>query len=170
MARSRVKQVILIAGVLLLLAAAIGAGVVYSWTFTPHGRLDLLFAVGLKLAGSQPPPGTTPIEEERASIRAVMRLWWGEERPLPRVEDRRIPGPDGEIPIRIHWPSLGERQPILVYYHGGGFRLGDLDAYDPICRELAVRSGAIVVSVAYRLAPEHVFPAAVADSYAALEL
>lgn len=169
MARSRVKHVILIAGVLLLLAAAIGAGVVYSWTFTPHGRLDLLFAVGLRLAGSQPPPGTIPIEEERASIREVMRLGWGEARPLPRVEDRRIPGPDGEIPIRVYWPSHGDRQPILVYYHGGGFRLGDLDTYDPICRELAARSGAIVVSVAYRLAPEHVYPAAVVDSYAALE-
>ena len=169
MARSRVKCVTFIAGVLLLLVAAIGAGVVYSWTFTPHGRLDLLFAVGLKLAGSQPPPGTTPIEEERAAIRAVTRLWWGEARPLPRVEDRRIPGPDGEIPIRVYWPSRGERQPILVYYHGGGFRLGDLDTYDPICRELAARSGAVVVSVAYRLAPEHVYPAAVVDSYAALE-
>ena len=116
MARSRVRNVILIAGVLLLLAAAIGAGVVYSWTFTPHGRLDLLFAVGLKLAGSPPPPGTTPIEEERASIREVMRLWRGEARPLRRVEDRRIPGPAGEIPIRAYWPSLADRQPILVYY------------------------------------------------------
>ena len=71
MARSRVKRVILIAGVFLVLAAAIGAGVVYSWTFTPNGRLDLLFAVGLRLAGAQPPPGTIPIEEERAAIRAV---------------------------------------------------------------------------------------------------
>ena len=55
-----------------------------------------------------------------------------------------------------------------MFYHGGGFRLGDLDSHDAICRELAARSGAIIVSVGYRLAPEHVYPAAVDDSYAAL--
>ena len=169
MTRCRIKCVGLIAGVVLLLVAVIGAGVVYSWTFTPHGRLDLLFAVGLRLAGSMPPPGTTPVEEERAAVRDVIRRAWGDPKPLPRVEDRRIPGPDSEIPVRIYWPSSADRQPILLFYHGGGFRLGDLDTYDPICRELAARSGAIIVSVAYRLAPEHVYPAAVDDSYAALE-
>jgi len=169
MTRCRVKCVILIAGIVLLLIAVIGAGVVYSWTFTPHGRLDLLFAVGLRLAGSMPPPGTTPIQEERAAIREVMRRWWDDPKPLPRVENRRIPGPDSEIPIRLYWPSRADRQPILVFYHGGGFRLGDLDTYDPICRDLAARTGAIIVSVGYRLAPEHVYPSALADSYAALE-
>ena len=168
MTGSRVRCVVLIAGVVLLLVAVIGAGVVYSWTFTPHGRLDLLFAVGLGLAGP-PPPGTIPVEEERAAIREVMRRWWGDPKPLPRVEDRRIPGPDSEIPIRVYRPSRADRQPILVFYHGGGFRLGDLDTYDPICRDLAARSGAIIVSVGYRRAPEHVYPAAVDDSYAALE-
>ncbi len=167
MTRCRAKCAIRIAGVVLLLAAVIGAGVVYSWTFTPHGRLDLLFAVGLRLA-APPPPGTTPVEEERAAMREVL-LWWGDPKPLPRVEDRRIPGPDSEIPIRVYSPSRADRQPILVFYHGGGFRLGDLDSYDAICRDLAARSGAIIVSVGYRLAPEHVYPAAVDDSYAALE-
>lgn len=168
MTRRRLERPVLLAGIALLLVAAGGAGVVYSWTFTPHGRLDLLFAVGLRLAGS-PPPGATPVAEERAAIRDVMRRWWGNPQPLPRVEDRRIPGPDGEVPIRIYWPSRADRQPILVFYHGGGFRLGDLDTYDPICRDLAARSGAIVVSVGYRLAPEHVYPSALVDSYAALE-
>ena len=134
MTRCRIKCVGLIAGVVLLLVAVIGAGVVYSWTFTPHGRLDLLFAVGLRLAGSMPPPGTTPVEEERAAVRDVIRRAWGDPKPLPRVEDRRIPGPDSEIPVRIYWPSSADRQPILLFYHGGGFRLGDLDTYDPICR------------------------------------
>ena len=167
MTRCRAKCAIRIAGVVLLLAAVIGAGVVYSWTFTPRGRLDLLFAVGLRLAGSLPPPGTRPVEEERAAMREGL-LWWGDPKPLPRVEDRRIPGPDSEIPIRVYSPPRADRQPILVFYHGGGFRLGDLDSYDAICRDLAARSGAIIVSVGYRLAPEHVYPAAVDDSYAAL--
>ena len=169
MTHSCVKCVVFIAGAVLLTFAVIGAGVVYSWTFTPHGRLDLLFAAGLQLAESLPPPGTTPVEEERAAIREVMGQWWGDPKPLPRVEDRRIPGPDSDVPIRVYWPSRADRQAILVFYHGGGFRLGDLDSYDAICRELAVRSGATIVSVGYRLAPEHVYPAAVDDSYAALE-
>ena len=169
MTRSRVKCVILVAGVVLLLVAVTFAGVVYSWTFTPHGRLDLLFAVGLRLAGSLPPPGTTPVEEERAEFRNLMRQWQGDPRPPPRVEDRQVPGPNNKIPIRVYSPLSEDGQPILVYYHGGGFRLGGLDSYDLICRDLAARSGAIVVSVAYRLAPEHVYPAALDDSYAALE-
>lgn len=67
MARCRAKCAIRIAGGGLLLAAVIGAGVVYNWTFTPHGRLDLLFAVGLRLA-APPPPGTRPVEEEGAEL------------------------------------------------------------------------------------------------------
>ena len=168
MTRSRVKRVALVAAGVLLLLAVVGAGVVYSWTFTPHGRLDLLFAVILNLPGA-PPPGTIPVQDERAAFRDVIRQSSGDPKPLPDVEDRQIPGPAGVIPIRVYWPSLGEQQPILVFYHGGGFRLGDLDTYDSICRELADRSGAIVVSVGYRRAPEDVYPAAVDDSYAALE-
>ena len=97
------------------------AGVVYSWTFTPHGRLDLLFAVGLRLAGSLPPPGTTPVEEERAEFRNLMRQWQGDPRPPPQVEDRQVPGPNNKIPIRVFSPLSGDGQPILVYYHGGAF-------------------------------------------------
>lgn len=92
-------------------------------------------------------------------------------RPLPlhRVEDRDIPGPGGALPVRVYWPhDSTEPLPLLVWLHGGGFVLGGLDSYDAICRQLAHRIGCIVVSVAYRLAPEHKFPAAVEDSVAAL--
>lgn len=88
-----------------------------------------------------------------------------------RVEDRFIPGPADPIPLRIYTPREpedGERLPILVYLHGGGFVVGSLDSYDSLCRVLANRSGAIVVSVEYRLAPEHKFPAAVEDCVEAL--
>ncbi len=85
------------------------------------------------------------------------------------VTDRTIPGPDGEIAIRAYRPSAEASLPVLVYYHGGGWVIGDLDTHDHACRDLAAGSGCLVVSVDYRLAPEHVFPAAVDDSYAALE-
>ena len=168
MTRSGFTRILLIAAGVVLLAVMVGAGVVYSWTFTPHGRLDLTFAVLSKLAGDQQ-PGTTPVEEERAAMREGLSRASGSPTPLPRVEDRAIPGPGGDVPVRIYWPSLGERQPILVFYHGGGFRIGDVDSYDSICRKLADRAGAIIVSVGYRLAPENIYPAAVDDSYAALE-
>src|SRR5439155_5489284 len=84
-----------------------------------------------------------------------------------RKEDRMIPGPAGEIPIRIYTPQGGGPFPVLVFFHTGGWQVGDLDTQDPLCRRITNRAGCIVVSVDYRLAPEHPFPAAVEDSYAA---
>ncbi|QDX41677.1 alpha/beta hydrolase [Salarchaeum sp. JOR-1] len=83
------------------------------------------------------------------------------------VTDREIPGPDGDIPLRIYDPDTGGDAPVVVFFHGGGFVLGSLDSHDAACRELAIESECVVVSVDYRLAPEHPFPAAVEDAYAA---
>lgn len=92
----------------------------------------------------------------------------GEVEAVACVEDRQIPVSDGTITVRIYTPAGAGPFPILVYYHGGGFVLGDLDAYDPPCRQIANHVPCIVVSVAYRLAPEYPFPTAVEDGYAAL--
>ncbi len=96
--------------------------------------------------------------------------------PLPRkqieiasVEDRTIPGPAGEIPVRVYQPHGGGVKPVLVYLHGGGWVIGSLDSYDATCRELAQGAGCVVVSVDYRLAPEHRYPAAPNDCFAALQ-
>ncbi len=86
---------------------------------------------------------------------------------LARVESRTIPGPEGEIPVRIYWPDGDGPRPGLVYFHGGGFVLCGLDSHDATCRELAAGASCVVVSVDYRLAPEHPFPAAPEDCYAA---
>jgi acetyl esterase len=91
--------------------------------------------------------------------------------PELRVEDRAIPGPAGPIGIRIYWPPNhpgdGAGAPVVVYFHGGGFVVGDLDTHDGSSRQHAVGADAIVVSVDYRLAPEHPYPAAVEDAWAA---
>lgn len=84
------------------------------------------------------------------------------------VEDRAIPGPGGDIPVRIYRPKDAAAAPVLVYYHGGGWVIGDLDMVDPICRRLTNTAGCVTVSVDYRLAPEHKYPAAADDAYAAL--
>lgn len=83
------------------------------------------------------------------------------------AEDRTVPGPAGPIPIRIYRPDADSPLPVLVYFHGGGFVIGDIGTHDTTCQQLAVRIPAVVVSVDYRLAPEHPYPAAVEDCLAA---
>jgi acetyl esterase len=94
--------------------------------------------------------------------------------PELRVEDRDIDGPAGSIGVRIYWPpndsdsrTRSSRPPVVVYFHGGGFVMGDLDTHDGSCRQHAVGADAVVVSVDYRLAPEHPYPAAIEDAWAA---
>jgi len=91
----------------------------------------------------------------------------GEPESVARIENRTVPGPTGEIPVRIYTPVGTAPFPVLVYFHGGGWVIGNLDTHDGICRSLANRVGCLVVSVDYRLAPEHRFPAAPEDCYAA---
>jgi acetyl esterase len=105
----------------------------------------------------------------RAELLALVRT-----RKLPladvaKVDDRVIPGPVGDIPVRVYWPIENKTAGIVVYYHGGGHIIGDLDTHDGLVRSLCARSGTAFVSVDYRLGPEHKFPAAVDDAYAALQ-
>ena len=84
------------------------------------------------------------------------------------VADRGVPGPAGDVPVRVYAPVAGGALPGIVYFHGGGFVIGNLESHDGTCRALANASGCAVVSVDYRLAPENRFPAAAEDCYAAL--
>jgi acetyl esterase len=87
--------------------------------------------------------------------------------PLARVEDHVVPGPDGDIPVRLY-ASTGDRDlPIVVFFHGGGWVLSSVAGHDATARRIAARSSALVVSVDYRLAPEHPFPAPHDDCWAA---
>lgn len=86
---------------------------------------------------------------------------------VDKVEDRRVPGRAGEIPVRVYTPRSSAPFPALVFFHGGGWVIGDIETHDALCRALANAAGAVVVSVDYRLAPEHRYPAAVEDAYAA---
>jgi acetyl esterase len=88
--------------------------------------------------------------------------------PLARVEDVRIPCGDHDCPARLFSPSQ-QVLPLLLYLHGGGFVIGSTDTHDSLCRQLALRAGVAVLSLDYRLAPEHRFPAAVNDVWGALD-
>jgi acetyl esterase len=87
--------------------------------------------------------------------------------PVAHVLDRALPGPDGEVPVRVYVPEGPRPLPVLMYFFGGGWALGSIAAVDPVCRRLANATPCAVVSVAYRLAPEHPFPAGLEDCYAA---
>jgi len=86
---------------------------------------------------------------------------------VAKVEDRKIPGPAGSIPIRVYTPEGSGPFPVLVFFHGGGWVICDLDSHDGPCRALTNKAGCVTVSVDYRLAPENKFPAGVEDCFAA---
>jgi len=88
---------------------------------------------------------------------------------MAATEDRRIDGPWGDIPLRVHRPALAGRTPVLVYFHGGGMCMGSNHSFEPLARRLAHSSGATVVAVDYHLAPESPAPAQFDDAYAATE-
>jgi len=135
-------------------------------------RLESDIHVLLRLAeltGSNEFIGDKDVVVARADRRLEARIV-SPPRPIPmaRVESLEIPGPAGAIGARLYLPpGMQEPAPLLVYYHGGGWVIGDLDTHDNPCRFLAAHSGACVLSVDYRLAPEHPFPAAVEDAWAA---
>lgn len=106
---------------------------------------------------------------EPAAARAMMEQMRPPTPPeaVAAVEDRVVPGPPADVPIRIYRPSLDTPLPVVVYFHGGGWVIGSIESHDLFCRQLANRSGCIIVSVEYRLGPEHRFPAAVEDAQAA---
>ena len=122
--------------------------------------LEATAALGL------PPNHTVSAQEARANAKLRPRAPGPE---VAKVEDRNIPGPGGEIPVRIYTPEGSGPFPILVWFHGGGWVLGDLENADGVSRHLTVGTRCVVVSVDYRLAPETKFPGPADDCYAATQ-
>lgn len=135
--------------------------------------LDPLVKGLLDQMASQPQPKLweLPPEQGRAMYKMMGQMLDVQNVPIGKVENRTIPGPGGEIPIRIYTPVAqgGGALPAILFYHGGGFVIGDLDTHDSVCRQLSNEARAKVVAVDYRLAPEHKFPAAPDDCFAALK-
>jgi acetyl esterase len=121
--------------------------------------IDQLEAAGV------PPLWELPLEQAR-SAGALMGMM-DEPPAVASVEDRVIPGPAGDLPVRIYTPDGSKPRAVVAYFHGGGFVFCSIETHDGTCRRLANVTDAVVVSVEYRLAPEHCFPAATDDCYAA---
>jgi acetyl esterase len=109
----------------------------------------------------------TPVQARKRERALAQLTATGEPEPVARVENRSIPGPLGDIPLRIYTPRGCGPFPILIYFHSGGGVIGDLDSEDGVCRCLANLASCLVVSVDYRLAPEYKFPRGLEECYAA---
>jgi acetyl esterase len=120
-------------------------------------------------AAPQVAPEQVTVEEARAAHAEESERLGGPGEAVAEVRDLAIPGPAADIPARAYRPDTGAERPgAVAYFHGGGWCIGTLDSFDAACRALANAAGAVVVSVDYRLAPEHPFPAAVEDAEAAV--
>jgi acetyl esterase/lipase len=119
-----------------------------------------------QMKGVLKPFNESTVEEARAAIMALSSAAGAPEE-VGKVDNRTVPGPKSDIPVRIYTPEGAGPFPILVFFHGGGWVIGTLDTHDSPCRALANAAGCVVVSVDYRLAPEHRFPSAAEDCYAA---
>jgi acetyl esterase len=132
-----------------------------------HPQAEALIA---SVAGGKPVEQMT-IQEARDALEARARITGGEPEPVEQAISSEVPGPAGAIPVRIYVPRGSRpaelRLPGLVYFHGGGWVRGSLQTADVLCRSLANGGGCVVVSVDYRMAPEHTFPAAIDDAVAA---
>jgi acetyl esterase len=132
-----------------------------------HPEVQLVLKL-LELAGEPELPELT-VSQARERLRKDVRTFEGQKIDVERVEELGLAGAGGELRARMYVPrTFSEPGPALVYYHGGGFVVCDLDTHDNLCRFLAANAGARVISVDYRLAPEHRFPAAAEDALAAL--
>ena len=130
-----------------------------------HPKVQALLTAQ-RLSGAPPMHALTP-EQARADMRAQVPAVSGTLAAVARVDDRTVPGAAATLPVRIYTPQGTGPFPGIVYFHGGGFVIGDLETHDPLCRQIAARTGAVVCAVHYRLAPEHPFPAAADDAVAA---
>ena len=127
-----------------------------------EGWLKEVAAAGL------PPLQELPVPDFRGLYSQVVKDCGLEPQPVVSIDERTIPGPAGDIPIRVYTPEGSPQFPVLVYFHGGGWVLGDLDVVHGPATVIANLAHAVVVSVDYRLAPEHPFPAALDDADAAV--
>jgi acetyl esterase len=118
----------------------------------------------MREGAASPPLYTLSVEEARAADLAAIRAAAGAGEPVRHVTDRHLPGPGGDLPIRVYRPvDAAGPLPTVVYFFGGGWVLGSVDTSDEICRALANAVPCQVITVGYRPAPEHKFPAAVDD-------
>src|SRR5438067_7153230 len=135
-------------------------------TMDPKAQIVGEFVKSIRVPGYYP-----PLPELRQQLRTMVALMDEPAPELARIDVIDIPGPAGSIPARVYDAAApgAPPRPVVAYFHGGGWVQGDLETHHGLCARLAQRAGVIVVAIDYRLAPEHRFPAAVEDCFAAYQ-
>ena len=151
----------------------IGIGIVYHFvTYTPYGRIDFSSAIILRIVnsfGSEKSAFDYTPEEFRETMDGILIRSQRKPEPIYHFEDKKVEWAAGFVPVRIYRPSLNEKLPVILYFHGGGWVSGSIVTHDNFCRRLAKVSSTVVVSVEYSLAPEVKFPIPLEQGYAVLQ-
>jgi len=155
--------------IIILVILVLGYIFIHKLRSRPQGKLNLAEALFLKYLFKPINRLEVSLQKQRQQYLDLVKKFPEPHIFLHDVSDRSIPGPVGDIPIRIYKPSAGDNLPILVYFHGGGWVIGNLDTHDSVCRKLCKDAQVMVVAVDYRLSPEHKFPVPLDDCYAALQ-
>ncbi|MED5367430.1 MAG: alpha/beta hydrolase fold domain-containing protein [Pseudomonadota bacterium] len=138
--------------------------------FDPQMRLAMAMKAAIAERHGLVSEGTGVTIAEARRQYAKGRAWWNADAPcLARVIDDHLPGPHGPVPVRRYYPTAADALPAILYFHGGGNVVGDLDTHDKVTRLIARASGCAVVAVDYRLAPEHKFPRPLDDCLATVD-
>jgi len=151
---------------LLLLIPLLLIGGLYMIRRTPYGMLDTKVALALKMMPER--KEGLSVEEQRTQMDKMMAPY-NKANPIEKVVNQHIPTDGFDIPIRIYANHSDKNLPVLLFFHGGGWVIGNINTHDGICRQLAKVAKVVIVSVDYRLAPEHPYPTPLMDCYAALE-
>lgn len=128
---------------------------------------EIQAVLDVQLSSGGPPADEVPIALARKGHESEALLFSGPGEEVAEVRDLVVPGPGGNVPVRLYRPAGDGLLPGVAYFHGGGWVVGSIDSFDTVCRRLANASGAAIASVGYRLAPEHVYPAPLEDCIAA---
>src|SRR5712692_630923 len=134
-----------------------------------HPQMKQILEKLTRESEGQPPVWElTPVEARRNTEETFTKVWNADAPPIAKSVDREIDGPLGPIPVRLYDPGVADSSPCLIYFHGSGFVAASIASHDGVCRRLANYGGFRVVSVGYRLAPEHKFPQPLEDCVASV--
>jgi acetyl esterase len=156
--------------VILVLIIA-GSLIINYWTHTNYGRLNTEFAIMLKYSNYFYPHSfkNMPIDKIREYMDNRFARWSSKPIPFNNIKNIDVNTPSAKVPVRIYTPDSGTTFPVIIYSHGGAWIGGSINDYENVCRKLSKNTNAVIVSVEYRLAPEHPFPAGLNDVYNVLQ-
>jgi acetyl esterase len=162
------KTVLAILSAVVVTIFILFAAVVAWRAYTPDGMINPRFAILLMLVKYDPLNSKDDMQTIREREMKGGSIARGKPPLVAEVRNFEIPSKEANIRVRLYHPQPGKKLPLIIYFHGGGWVLGSLDTHDNVCRQMAIETPSAVLSVDYRLAPEHVFPTAVDDSWNAL--